>query len=309
MTPVEFPFQLLSTPSFETSDTLNHARRIAERLSRGQGILGLDVDGVLLDGSSIEGDQLTDPAIATILPNLEKKLDIRLITARGASVISSMKQLIPQGLDLIGPHIIEEGHAWLMDGMVHPLVSQEYAQFFRTLREDLQNNGLKHSWQEVASTKNSFCWGDARWQGRYSGSLWFRYQDRGVMENLLKEKVGHFSDMASVSIDFHFNTQPQNDLAWMRIRSSEVNKAHRMHTLGLPDVYICDGPNDRQAIASMRPDILLPYMQNTHGMVIAIDSSPDKETADMRWVYEHADMTVHSHQELASLLKKISQFV
>ncbi len=302
---VEFPFQSDTTYDFDRKRTCFNALRIVERLKTGHGTLALDADGVFVDGSSMGTDRLTDPAFATILPDLDQKLDLRLITARGESIIPSIRRLVTGAINLAGPHIIEEGHAWLMDGVVHPLASQEYIQFFHTLRNDLQNNGLKDSWQDVARTKNTFCWGDQRWQGRYSGSLWFRYQDHACMEEKLRDTVLQLSTSSSVQVDCHVNSQPQNDLSWMRIRSKEVNKSHRMYTLGLPDVYVCDGPNDRQAIAAMQPDILLPYMRNPHGLVIAVNASPDKETADMRWVYDNADITVHSHQELAFLFRKI----
>ncbi|PIZ63859.1 hypothetical protein COY16_00745 [Candidatus Roizmanbacteria bacterium CG_4_10_14_0_2_um_filter_39_13] len=309
MTIPEFPFQSDAAFDVDFNKESLQAQRIVRRLQTGNGIVALDVDGVFLDGSSMGTDWFTDPAFATILPILDQNLDLRLITARGEMVIPSIRQMVSGGINLAGPHIIEEGHAWLMDGEVHPLVSQEYIQFFRALHVDLQNNGLVNSWQDVKHENNTFCWGDSRWQGRYSGSLWFRYQDRDFMEEKLQQKVRQLSEIASVQVDCHFNAQPQNDLSWMRIRSSEVNKAHRMHTLGLPDVYVCDGPNDRQAVAAMQPDILLPYMRNTDGVVIAVNSSPDQETADMRWVYENADITVNSHQELAFLLKIVAHSI
>ena len=125
------------------------------------------------------------------------------------------------------------------------------------------------------------------------------------MQDKLSNMVSQLSAQSSVPVDYRFNSQPDSDLAWMRIGSKDIHKAHRLQTLGLPDVYICDGPNDRRVFQTMKPDILLPYMRNLGGLTIVVKGSPDQETDDMKWVYKNADATLNNYGELGYLLSLI----
>jgi hypothetical protein len=280
---------------------------IFERLIHGNRRLVFDVDGVLVKGDS-GADRLTHPSLIQSLPILDQHFNLSFVTARGESALPIIRGLVGWPLGLSGPSVIEEGHAWLFDGEVHPLVSDDYISFFKTLRRELSGDGLLDSWNKVKVEKNSYCWGDPRWQGRYTGSLWFRNQDYEIMSERLQELVMKLSDQAKVAVNCCFNSQPKDDLAWMRIGAANFDKAHRLPTLGLPNVYLCDGPNDGPVLSAMRrPDIFLPYMRNTGGLVVAVQNSPDKVTPEMEWVYRHAGITLQSHEDLGDMLALLSQ--
>lgn len=282
---------------------------IYERLSLGKGILALDVDGVFLDGGTIDcRDKFTDPRFREILPYLDENYLLRLITARGASVIPTIRNLANFPLQLDGPHLLEDGHGFYIGNELHPTVSEEHQHFFSSLKQYVHTDTkFRPSWEQVKNESGTFCWGDPRWQGQYTGSLWTKFSSFNETGEYLENVVRKFANEHQAAIDIRPGFQEQNNLAWLRIAKADTNKATYLNTIGMPDVYICDGPNDRATVAAMKPDILLPYMNNPHGLVVALMASPDAYSQDMKWVYDHADIVIQNPQKLAQVLTNLKQ--
>lgn len=272
------------------------ATQIFERLrNESSPHMGFDLDGVLFQGDAINGDRWADPHFPLLLSQLVDYSRFSAITARG-----------PHGLELLrnigDPRLLQtaslgQGHALLIDGEYQTLVPPENQLLFDLLWNDVLPHSELYlsSWEEVRQTEGpTFCRGDERYQNFITGTIWYRYLYKDeVLSRLLTIKTS-LEERSRANIYYKEGEQPHKDLAWLRLGAEGLDKSHGIENIGVPHVYICDGPGDGS---------LVEKLHSSHqGLVVFISSSPDKETEEMLHVKQQADIILPTPKDLARVL-------
>lgn len=277
---------------FEIAQILKHV------LNKTKAPLAFDIDGPILKGDVITSqDMVTDPAFARILPLLDHQYGLQFITARNTGILGILQELSGDPtLGKKGKHAFEGAHVFYEDNelQAHPdippsyqMLSYEIYHRFRSLPH------FRESWEKVLSDQGAFCMGDLRWQGKYTQSWWFRYEDRKQMSQFLIETAAPLVN-GSPPI-FSPGEQEKNNLAWLRIRHPHITKASALDRLHPPAAFIYDGPGDLNYIRRSKRDFL-------PGLMIAILNTPDEMTPEICQAHQEADIQVADQASLARIL-------
>jgi hypothetical protein len=185
----------------------------------------LDMDGVVFEADSLQQPQLTTLDIIQTLQSLEEQgVAIGPATGRGMHVVEFLRN---QGLQLVGPAILEEGQVIITDMETRYLGRPGHRAFMREIKSAMESHSeFVPTWDEVrinaCDGRFTFCPGNFQWQGECRSSFWFYYhgdpkQDKAIVATRVEPILQALSPLYGLNYD--------KDVAVgvYRMKSSETN--------------------------------------------------------------------------------------